>query len=241
MTPLTQRTKAWRSEERPDESVAARCVDVGRTYGEGRNAVVALHDVTCTVRARARVAVTGPSGSGKSTLLHLLSGLETPTVGTIEWPAFGAHPRDVAHSVGLVFQTPSLVSSLSVLENAELPMLLADLAADEARSRAEEALALLALDALRHRLPQELSGGQAQRVVIARVLAARPRLILADEPTSRLDRLAADHVARTLVEVSEEIGAALIVATHDPAVADRLQHNWPIRDGGLLGDEEHVA
>ncbi len=83
-------------------------------------------------------------------------------------------------------------------------------------------------------MPQELSGGQAQRVVIARVLASRPKLILADEPTSKLDRSNAQHVAQVLIEVSDEIGAALVVATHDPAIARLLDANWPIRDGRLV-------
>ncbi|MDT4948668.1 MAG: putative transport system ATP-binding protein [Pseudonocardiales bacterium] len=221
--------------------VVAHCVDVGRTYGTGERAVVALYGTTCTIEAGDRVAITGPSGSGKSTLLHLLSGLETPTVGTIEWPALGGNPRDGAQRAGLVFQAPSLIPSLSVLENVELPLLFGGAARDDARTRALEALALLSLDGLQNDLPQELSGGQAQRVVIARVLAARPQLILADEPTSKLDRGNAEHVAQVLLDVSEEIDAALVVATHDPAIARRLDHIWPMRDGRLLTKDGDAA
>jgi putative ABC transport system ATP-binding protein len=216
----------------PDTALA-RCDAVGRTYGTGDRAVVAVYDATCAVDARDRVAIIGPSGSGKSTLLHLLAGLETPSAGQISWPALGGHPRDGAHRVGLVFQAPTLIPSMTVLENVELPMLLAETPADETRQRARSALDLLDLDELRHDLPQELSGGQAQRVVIARVLAARPRLILADEPTSQLDRDTADHVADVLVEVSDEIGAALVVATHDRAIGARMRTVWPMHDGRL--------
>ena len=220
---------AWAS---PDTAIA-RCVAVGRTYGTGDRAVVALYDATCAIGARDRVAIIGPSGSGKSTLLHLLAGLETPSVGQIIWPALGGHPRDGAHRVGLVFQAPSLITSMTVMENVELPMMLADTSAADARQRARSALDLLDLDGLRRDLPQELSGGQAQRVVIARGLAARPRLILADEPTSQLDRHTADHVADVLVQVSEEIDAALVVATHDRTIGGRMRTVWPMHDGRL--------
>lgn len=216
----------------PDTALA-RCVGTGRTYGTGDRAVVAVYDATCAVDARARIAIIGPSGSGKSTLLHLLAGLETPSAGQISWPNLGGHPRDGAHRVGLVFQAPSLIPSMTVLENVELPMLLADTPAEEARRRARSALDVLDLGGLHRDLPQELSGGQAQRVVIARVLAARPSLILADEPTSQLDRHTADHVADVLIQVSDEIDAALVVATHDRAIGGRMTNVWPMHDGRL--------
>jgi ABC-type lipoprotein export system ATPase subunit len=215
------------------DHVVARCIGVGRTYGTGDRAVVAVYDATCTVESADRVAIMGPSGSGKSTLLHILAGLDTPTAGQVSWPALGGHPRDGAHRAGLVFQAPSLVPSLTVLENVELPMLLTDASGADARERARAALHLLELDSVRDDLPQELSGGQAQRVVIARVLAARPRLILADEPTSQLDRDTAAHVTDVLVQVSDEVGAALVIATHDQSIGARLNTIWPVRDGRL--------
>jgi putative ABC transport system ATP-binding protein len=211
----------------------ARCVGVGRTYGTGHRSVVALYGATCSVSAGDRIAIVGPSGSGKSTLLHLLAGLETPTTGELAWPALGGHPRDGAHRVGLVFQMPTLIPSLTVRENVELPLVLDDANGRVARERADETLRLLGVDDLRDQLPQELSGGQAQRVVIARVIAARPALILADEPTSQLDRATADHVAEVLVEASEAVGAALVVATHDPLIGARMNQVWPIEDGRL--------
>jgi ABC-type lipoprotein export system ATPase subunit len=121
-----------------------------------------------------------------------------------------------------------------VLENVELPMLLTDVGAKDARDRARAALDLLELEPLVNDLPQELSGGQAQRVVIARVLAAQPRLILADEPTSQLDRDTAAHVIDVLLQVSDEIGAALVVATHDENIGARFNTIWPVHDGRLL-------
>ncbi len=208
------------------------CTDVGRSYGNGEQAVVAVYDATCGIVPGDRIAIVGPSGSGKSTLLHLLAGLETPTVGQLTWPALDEHPGNPA-AIGLVFQAPSLIPSLTVVENVELPLLLADHTAAAARDRARAALALLDLDSMRQDLPQELSGGQAQRVVIARVLACRPPLILADEPTSQLDRATADHVTDVLLQVADQTGAALVVATHDGIIAGRMSQVWPIRDGRL--------
>jgi ABC-type lipoprotein export system ATPase subunit len=216
----------------PDQPLVS-CVDVGRTYGSGERAVVALYGATCVVEAGDRIAIMGPSGSGKSTLLHLLAGLETHSAGEISWPALGASLREASPHIGVVFQAPTLIPSLTVAENVELPLLLVDASPADARERARAALELLALESLHNDLPQELSGGQAQRVVIARVLAARPRLILADEPTSQLDRGTADHVADLLLQVSDEIGAALVVATHDQQIAERLDESWPMHDGRL--------
>jgi putative ABC transport system ATP-binding protein len=223
-----------------ENAVVAQCVDVGRTYGTGENAVVALYDATCTVLRSARIAIVGPSGSGKSTLLHLLAGLETPTVGTIAWPALGGDPRGAPHRAGVVFQAPTLIPSLNVVENVELPLLVSGTAAGAARTRARDALSLLELDGVREQLPQELSGGQAQRVVIARVLASGPQLILADEPTSKLDRETADHVTQVLLQVSDEIGAALVVATHDQMIGRRMNQVWTMHDG-RLGAEPAVG
>jgi len=215
----------------PADRALIRCTDVGRTYGHGERAVVALYGATCTVERGDRIAIIGPSGSGKSTLLHLLAGLEAPTVGQLRWPGLGGRPG--ADTVGLVFQVPTLIPSLSVVENVELPLLLDDRTAADARDRARAALALLDLDTLCSDLPQELSGGQAQRVVIARVLACRPRVILADEPTSQLDRATADHVADVLVQVGDDTDAAVVVATHDRVIGTRMRQVWPIHDGRL--------
>jgi putative ABC transport system ATP-binding protein len=214
-----------------------RCSDVGRTYGRGDSAVVAVHGASCAVRPGDRIAIMGPSGSGKSTLLHLLAGLESPTVGSISYPGLTATGTPGSPSaIGLVFQAPTLIPSLTVAENVLLPLLLGTDGPPDAAERAHAALALLDIDVLSNDLPQELSGGQAQRVVIARVLASRPQVILADEPTSQLDRATADHVADVLVQVADETGAALVIATHDVAIGSRMRQNWPMDDGRLVLD-----
>ncbi len=210
-----------------------RCEDVARTYGSGQTATVALHGTTCTVPAGAQIAITGPSGSGKSTLLHLMAGLDEPTVGTVSWPAIGTRDALRPGPLAMVFQGPSLLPPLTVLENVALPLQLEGIRELDARAAAREALARLDLEQLSDKLPEELSGGQAQRVAVARVLAGSPRLILADEPTGQLDRRNADAVVDTLLRVSADHGAALVVATHDPLVAERFSARWSVADGRL--------
>lgn len=216
--------------------VLVECHDAARTFGRGTTAVVAVHGATCQVRAGERIAVVGPSGSGKSTLLHLLSGLERPSGGRVSWPALdtGADGSVQPHQIGVVFQGPSLIPALDVLENTALPLVLAGIRESEAQLRAREALDVLGIAELARRLPEELSGGQAQRVAVARVLAPAPRLVLADEPTGQLDRTTAEHVVEVLLSAVDMIGAALVVTTHDPAVADRLDLRREMREGRLL-------
>jgi ABC-type lipoprotein export system ATPase subunit len=191
--------------------------------------------VTCEIRAGQRLAITGPSGSGKSTLLHLIAGLDEPTVGQITWPALGGRDALRPGPVGVVFQGPSLLAPLDVLENVALGLILAGVGEAEARAEAEEALDRLDLSALQAKLPEELSGGQAQRVAVARVLAGRPRLILADEPTGQLDLTNATTVIDALVQGADRSGAALVVSTHDSRIADRLADRWRMTDGELVG------
>jgi ABC-type lipoprotein export system ATPase subunit len=209
-------------------------VGVAHTYGRGTAAVVAVHDVTCQVRRNSRVAVTGPSGSGKSTLLHLLAGLVPATVGTVTWPGLRGNPLTHPGLVGIVFQGPSLLASLDVLDNVAFPLLLADTPAAEAGRLARLALEQVGIAELAPALPQELSGGQAQRVAVARVLACRPTLILADEPTGQLDHRSGELVLDVLLAAADDLGAALLVATHDPLIAGRVADRWTMRDGRVL-------
>lgn len=209
------------------------CDTAARTYGHGTVAVVAVHGTSCTVDSTSRVALVGPSGSGKSTLLHLMAGLDVPTSGTVTWPSWPSGPFQDPSRAGLVFQGPSLIPSLSALENVAFPLLLQGVAHEEAATRARESLDLLDLGWLSDRPPEEMSGGQAQRVAVARVITTRPQLILADEPTGRLDRVAGEHVVDLLFDAAEHLSAGLVVATHDPAVAERMKEIWRMRDGEL--------
>ena len=212
-------------------AVLARCRAVGRAYGVGAARSYALRDVDCDVPEGARIAIAGPSGSGKSTLLHLLAGLDEPTEGTLTWPGIGERSQLRPGPVAVIFQGPSLLPPLTVIENVALSLLLAGWTQPAALVAARSALERLELADLAEKLPEEISGGQAQRVAIARALAGKPLLILADEPTSQLDRASGAHVVDVLLEAADASGAALVVATHDEVVASRLDERWSVADG----------
>jgi putative ABC transport system ATP-binding protein len=221
----------------PSDTVElARCTDLTRTYGSGAGEVRALRGVSCTLRPGVQVALTGPSGSGKSTLLHLLAGLDTPTSGTIAWPGLDGSPEGRPGLIGMVFQGPSLLPPLDVTENIALPLLLAGFTETQARERALAALHDVGLDELAARLPEELSGGQAQRVAVARALAIRPRVILADEPTGQLDSAHAAQVVGLLLDAATMLGAALVLSTHDLTIAERLPERWRMADGLMVAE-----
>ena len=213
---------------------------VTRTFGAAAGRSAAVAEASCVLELGMRVALTGPSGSGKSTLLHLMAALDTQTSGTVNWPALGDDRLAIPGQVGIVFQGPSLIPSLDVTENVCLPMLFGGIAESLAADRARAALARLEIADLAGKLPQELSGGQAQRVAVARVLAAGPMLILADEPTGQLDHTTGAMVIDVLLQASEESGAALVVSTHDALIARRLPHEWTMRDGHLHTDAAHA-
>jgi ABC-type lipoprotein export system ATPase subunit len=214
--------------------VLVRCDTVGRTYGRGEHAVVALHDVSCTVRTADRIALVGPSGSGKSTLLHLMAGLDRCTSGSVVWPRWDGSPFGHPARAGLVFQEASLISSLSAIENAAFPLLIQGIDPQEAHERAGEALALVGILGVANQEPDELSGGQAQRVAVARALATQPTLVLADEPTGKLDSATGVHVIDLLLRACAEVDAGLVVATHDRVVARRMDASWELHDGDLV-------
>src|SRR3954470_4626347 len=212
--------------------------NAARSFGRGSTATLALRHATCAIYPGERIALTGPSGSGKSTLLHLLGGLDTPTSGTVAWPWLGSRQGLRPGRVVDVFQGPSLLPPLSVLDNVRLPLLLLGVAESEANEAALAALGMFDLEHLRHKLPEEISGGQAQRVAIARALVARPSLVLADEPTGQLDTATAFAVLDRLLAVVDDIGAAILLSTHDDRVAAQLATRWTMRDGILSTADE---
>jgi ABC-type lipoprotein export system ATPase subunit len=205
------------------------CDSVSRSFGDVR----AVQNVSCGLGAGRRVVIVGPSGSGKSTLLHIVAGIEEPSSGSVSWPALGVREQLRPRHVALIFQAPSLLAPLDVLENVALPLELAGVDGDTARRAAHEALSRLSLDDLATRLPHELSGGQAQRVAVARVIAGRPRLVIADEPTGQLDHTTGARMLDVLDAAVAEVGAALLLSTHDPRVAARFDARWTMSDGRL--------
>lgn len=194
-----------------------------------------LDHITCRVEAGAMIAVIGPSGSGKSTLLHILAGLILPTSGHLTWPALGERAELMPEKVQVAFQSPSLFPPLNVRDNIALPLVLAG-QCKIAGLRAERLLQSFGLAELALKLPEELSGGQAQRVAMLRALAGSPRLILADEPTGQLDSATAQAFLTGVIDMAEAMGTALIIATHDPEVAARLDRQWTIDHGTLWLD-----
>jgi ABC-type lipoprotein export system ATPase subunit len=206
--------------------------NAGRTY-PGYIPVVALSSATCSVVSGDRIAVIGPSGSGKSTLLYLLAGLEMPTSGSVTWPILGLREELRPAKIAFVFQMSSLLASLTAAENVELPLLLDHVDVKTARQAALVALEQVELSGIAESLPEELSGGQAQRVAMARALAYRPKLIFADEPTGQLDHPTAQHLFDALLAALQGTDSALVVATHDPAVAERMHIIWHMHHGVL--------
>ncbi|HEX9517347.1 MAG TPA: ATP-binding cassette domain-containing protein, partial [Streptosporangiaceae bacterium] len=210
----------------PMNDILVRAKGLTKAFG----AVTAIAEATFEVAAGDQIALVGPSGSGKSTLLHLIAAIDRPTEGQIEWPALGGQ-RDLRPGpVAIAFQGPSLLPPLTVAENIGLPVLLAGGTEVEAAAAAEPLIERLGLSDIAAKLPEEISGGQAQRAGLARALAGQPRLILADEPTGQLDSTTADGLMTVLLEQVRATQAALIVATHDTAVAGRLPLRWQLID-----------
>jgi putative ABC transport system ATP-binding protein len=216
---------------------------VTKHYGTGDTEVRALTDVSLTVGRSELVAVMGPSGCGKSTLLHLAGGLEDPSagqvrVGGLDVPAMGAAERASLRraEVGYVFQRLNLVVTLTALENVMLPLELEGVARRAARDRAREALARVGLDHRLDRFPDDFSGGQQQRIAVARALVGGRRLILADEPTGALDTLTGDRVIELLAALPAETGAAVVLVTHEPRYASWADRVVFLRDGRVVDE-----
>ena len=214
--------------------------DLTRVYGDGEE-IRALDGVTMSVEAGEFLAVMGPSGSGKSTLLNVLGTLDVPTSGRVLVNGQDLSAlRDVdsfrAKTVGFMFQLHNLLPTLTACENVEIPMT-GMLQAGARRTRAEELLALVGLgDRLRH-LPGQLSGGQRQRVAVARALANKPPLVLADEPTGSLDTNAGQELMGLLKELNCSQGVTFIIVTHDPTIARQTQRVLVMADGRIVRED----
>ena len=216
--------------------VLVRAEDLARVYGTGPRAVRAVWGATFSIEPGERIALVGPSGSGKSTLLLLIAGLETPTSGTLAWPAFGESGDLRPGPITIAFQGPSLLPPLNVGENVALPLLLEGRTQTEAAAAARAAHDLFELGDVAEKLPEEISGGQAQRAGLALAIVGEPRLVLADEPTGQLDHETAGRAIHALLEAADVSGAAVVVATHDPAVAETMDARWRIEAGELRAE-----
>lgn len=200
-----------------------------------------LEGVNWTVRAGECVSIRGASGSGKSTLLHVAAGLDNPSIGEVFW---GRHKLSHMSSsqraswrgkhLGFVFQSFHLMEELTAWENVCLPMALVR---EDGRKRARELLEEVGLGHRLNHRPGELSGGEQQRVAIARALIRDPKVIFADEPTGNLDRTQGERLVKLLLDLTRSRGKALVMATHDPVVAELADRKMVLRDGILKSNE----
>ncbi len=197
------------------------CRQVSVVHGSGSSAVSALNGVDVELGEGERLALRGRSGSGKTTLLHVLAGLVEPTGGTVE--------RAPGTRVSVVFQAANLLPHFTAYENVAFAA-----GQTEAPPEAAALLRLVGLEAKADNLPSELSGGEAQRVAIARALASQPQLLLCDEPTGHLDTDTQARVLELLLALQSELGFALVIATHDPEVAARLERTLELSDGRIV-------
>lgn len=226
------------------ENVVLRAENLTKELPLGKIVVHALRGVNLIVCKGELVGIVGPSGSGKSTLLGLMGGLDSPTAGTLEIDGIDVTRLNESRltevrneKIGFVFQFFNLVPTLTALENVALPIQFARKPKFHPEKRAAEVLEMLGLkDRMNHR-PMELSGGQQQRVAIARALANNPPLLLADEPTGNLDSESSEIVLRALYDIHHELGTTIVLVTHSPELAARMERVVELVDGQIVSDK----
>jgi putative ABC transport system ATP-binding protein len=221
--------------------IRVQACGIKRTFGAGANAVHVLQGVDLMVAAGELVALYGPSGSGKTTLLNLIGALDRPTSGEIAVCGKdivrmrdGPRARLRRKQIGFVFQSYTLVPTYTALENIDLALRLLGLGYFERRKRARVALRVVGLSAWADHVPDELSGGQQRRVAVARALALRPTLVVADEPTSDLDTRAARRTLTLFRGIAEAQGTAFLIASHDPMIVEYVDRAYDLHDGRLI-------
>jgi putative ABC transport system ATP-binding protein len=220
-----------------------RLTNVEKTFRRGSETIHVLNSLDLTIEEREFLALMGPSGSGKSTLLNLLAGLDRPSSGTIDVAGQridSLSRRDLAHwrarHVGFVFQFYNLLPVLSAARNVELPLLLTSLSSSERKKHVAAALDIVGLTHRAKHTPRTLSGGEQQRVGIARAIVTDPTLILADEPTGDLDRKTGDGILDLLQALNREHGKTIVMVTHDPHAAERASRRLYMVDGHVSSE-----
>jgi len=216
------------------------CRQVSKVFDEGPFDVPVLRSIDLQVRAGQQIAVVGASGSGKSTLLHILGGLANPTTGSVriggqDIKGLSRKARGELRNrmLGFVYQFHHLLPEFTALENTALPLLIRRSGETQAFAAARQTLARVGLDNRLNHKPAELSGGERQRTAIARAMVTRPQCILADEPTGNLDSDNAESIHRMLLEMNQEIGTSLVIATHDMTLARKMDTLLRIEDHSL--------
>jgi len=211
-----------------------------KTFGEGDVALQILRNIDFSIAAGECIAITGASGSGKSTLLHLLGGLDEPSGGTVTITGKSLDTLSPVQmgrlrnrQLGFVYQFHHLLPEFTALENVAMPLLIGGMKPAQASEQAASLLDRVGLSARVTHKPGELSGGERQRAAVARALVARPACVIADEPTGNLDRNNASQVLELMLELNREQSTSLLVATHDPLIAERMDRIVQLEDGRL--------
>jgi putative ABC transport system ATP-binding protein len=224
-----------------NEDTIVRAKNVHKTFRRGSERIEVLQGVNLEIAKGEFLALMGPSGSGKTTLLNLIGGLDTPTEGSVEVGGVdisrmngAALSRWRSQNIGFVFQLYNLLPVLTAERNVELPLLLTRLSKAQRRKHVEVALKVVGLADRAKHYPRQLSGGQEQRVGIARAIVTDPTLLLCDEPTGDLDRKAGDEILDLLQALNREHGKTIIMVTHDPHAADRATHVLHLEKGTLM-------
>jgi len=226
------------------DEILVRLEDVHKIYTRGAEKIDVLNDLSLEVPQGDFLALMGPSGSGKTTLLNLIGGLDRPSSGRVEVAgtdlgraSSGQLARWRSRHIGFIFQFYNLLPVLTAERNVELPLLLTPLGRAQRRQQARLALEVVGLSDRAQHYPRQLSGGQEQRVGIARAIASDPTLLLCDEPTGDLDRQSGDEILDLLVALNREHGKTLIMVTHDPRAAERAKRTLHLDKGNLKLEE----
>ncbi|HQO57920.1 MAG TPA: ABC transporter ATP-binding protein [Candidatus Omnitrophota bacterium] len=217
-------------------------IQLKKTYTTGNNVRTdALRGVSLQIAEGEFLAIAGPSGSGKSSLLNLMGALDTPTSGTVlldNQNISEINSQDLAafrlHHIGFIFQAYNLINTLTAVENVEYVMLLQGVDQHTRESRSEAILERVGLADYMNRFPHEMSGGQQQRIAVARAMAAEPRVVLADEPTANLDSKTAQELLDLMAELNREKGITFVFSTHDRLIMERAQRLITLKDGVII-------
>ncbi len=226
------------------QSDLLRAERVSRIFGKGKDAVHALKGASLCVKPGQLIALKGRSGSGKTTLLNILAALDEPTEGEVFYNGMRVSAMSDKQKnelrrreIGLIFQSFALVPYMSAYENVEFGLRIAGIQPSQRKQLAEEALGFVGLEKRMHHRPSELSGGEQQRTAIARAIAHKPKLVLADEPTAELDTKMGLQVIRLFRKLVEQQGISVVMTTHDPAIMEIVDRVYALEDGQIVEAE----
>ena len=229
------------------DSAAVRTDGLWKIFQQEAEEVTAVRDVSLTVARGEFMALAGPSGSGKTTLLNVIGGLTRPTRGEVVVAGHEVNAmsnQELARlrldKVGFIFQAYNLLPVLTAMENAEFPMLLQGIGAEERQARVRDLFERTGMSGLEDRRPGKLSGGQQQRVAVVRAVASKPALVLADEPTANLDSASSEALLDIMFELNRDLGVTFVFATHDARVMERSRRVVRMVDGSIDSDEMHT-